>query len=74
MFTEKQLTFLREELATAQNPLFFYDDDPDGLSSFLLLYRYKKEGKGVIVKTTPKLGSIFVNKVKEIIDSTKDFS
>ena len=49
MLTAKQIKFIREELATAKNPLFFYDDDPDGLCSFLLFYKIHREGKGVIV-------------------------
>jgi len=60
-----QIKQLREHLDNCKKPLFFFDDDQDGLCSFLQLYRYKKEGKGIIVKTTPKLGSIFVNKVEE---------
>jgi len=63
--SSNQIQQLREHLDNCKNPLFFFDDDQDGLCAFLQLYRYKKEGKGVIVKTTPKLGSIFVNKVKE---------
>ncbi len=65
MLTEKEIEFLREELATAKNPLFFYDDDPDGLSSFLLLYRMHREGRGIIVKSTPKIDKRWVQKVQE---------
>ena len=65
MLTEKEIEFLREELATAKNPLFFYDDDPDGLSSFLLLYRKHREGRGIIVKSTPKIDKRWVQKVQE---------
>ncbi len=60
-----QITQIKDHLDNCKNPLFFFDDDQDGLCSFLQLYRYKKEGKGIIVKTTPKLGSIFVSKVQE---------
>ena len=60
-----QIQQIKENLDNCKNPLFFFDDDQDGLCSFLQFYRYKKEGKGIIVKTTPKLGSIFVNKVQE---------
>lgn len=56
---------LRDHLDSCKKPLFFFDDDQDGLCSFLQLYRYKKEGKGIIVKTTPKLGTVFVKKVQE---------
>ncbi|MBI2652270.1 DHH family phosphoesterase [Candidatus Woesearchaeota archaeon] len=60
-----QIQQLRDHLDNCKNPLFFFDDDQDGLCSFLQLYRYKKEGNGIIVKTTPKLGTVFINKVKE---------
>ncbi|PIN75453.1 hypothetical protein COV17_03880 [Candidatus Woesearchaeota archaeon CG10_big_fil_rev_8_21_14_0_10_36_11] len=66
MLTEKQVKFIREELATAKNPLFFYDDDADGISSFLLLYRIHREGKGVILKTSPKLDMRLFRKVEEL--------
>ena len=60
-----QIQQLRDHLDNCKRPLFFFDDDQDGLCSFLQLYRYKKEGKGIIVKTTPKLGTFFVGKVQE---------
>ncbi|MBI3034717.1 DHH family phosphoesterase [Candidatus Woesearchaeota archaeon] len=60
-----QIQQIRDHLDNCKNPLFFFDDDQDGLCSFLQLYRYKREGKGIIVKTTPKLGTVFVKKVEE---------
>ena len=63
--SKTQIAQLRENLDSCKNPLFFFDDDQDGLCSFLLLYRYKKEGKGIIVKTAPKLGTFFLGKVSE---------
>src|SRR3989338_8771181 len=63
--SSNQIKQLRELLDNCKKPLFFFDDDQDGLCSFLQLYRYKKEGKGIIVKTTPKLGTFFVGKVQE---------
>ncbi|MDP3765670.1 MAG: DHH family phosphoesterase [Nanoarchaeota archaeon] len=60
-----QIRQIRDNIDNCKRPLFFFDDDQDGVCSFLQLYRYKKEGKGIIVKTTPKLGTFFVNKVKE---------
>lgn len=60
-----QIKQIMEHLDTCKKPLFFFDDDQDGVCSFLQFYRYKNEGKGIIVKTTPRLGSIFLNKVKE---------
>ncbi len=66
MLTDKQVTFLREELATAKNPLFFYDGDADGLTAFLLLYRIHREGKGISLTTTSTLSEQFLRKVEEI--------
>ena len=36
---EEKMNHVRERLMQAEKPLFFFDDDPDGLTSFLLLYR-----------------------------------
>jgi nanoRNase/pAp phosphatase (c-di-AMP/oligoRNAs hydrolase) len=60
-----QITELRDALEAAKRPLFFYDDDPDGLSSFLLLYRHGSEGRGVLVKTTSTLTKSWVYKITE---------
>ena len=65
MISEKQIKQIREELDTCKKPLFFFHDDADGLSSFLLLYRYIKEGKGIIIKTTPRIDEKFARKVEE---------
>ncbi|MFH0700987.1 MAG: DHH family phosphoesterase [Candidatus Woesearchaeota archaeon] len=65
MLTPEEVQLLREELATAKNPLFIYDDDPDGLCSFLLLYRMHREGHGTMVKTAPKVDVSFLRRVEE---------
>jgi len=62
MLTEKQIKQIREELENCQRPIFFFHDDPDGLASFLLLYRYKREGKGIVVKAYPNLTPMFGRK------------
>ena len=63
--TEKQYKEIRDELDTCKKPLFFFHDDPDGLCSFLLLYRYVREGKGICVKSNPKVDYKYVRKVEE---------
>jgi single-stranded DNA-specific DHH superfamily exonuclease len=55
---------LREEL-DCHRPLYFFHDDPDGLSSFLLFYRFIKEGRGIVVKSHPSVDKKFVTKVEE---------
>ena len=65
MLTDKQIQEIRKELNECKNPLFFFHDDADGLSSFLLLYRYVREGHGIIIKTTPNIDEKFLRKVEE---------
>ena len=72
MLTNKQLQQIKEELDNSQNPLFFFDDDPDGLCAFLLLYRYKMEGHGFVVKTHPKLDARSAPKIEQY-DADKAF-
>ncbi|MFH1063857.1 MAG: DHH family phosphoesterase [Candidatus Woesearchaeota archaeon] len=65
MLSKEQYSKILEELDDCQRPLYFFHDDADGLSSFLLLYRYKNEGKGVCVKSQPKVDNRFFNVVRE---------
>lgn len=66
MLTKKQIKEIKEHLEKAQNPLFFFDNDPDGLCSFLLLQRYLGRGKGVPIKSFPDLTVDYFRKVKEL--------
>ena len=52
-------------LDSSVRPLFFFHDDPDGLASFLLFYRYKGDGRGVVVKSTPRVDGKFLKIVKD---------
>lgn len=62
---DEQLDAFRKALDEAARPLFFFDDDCDGTTSFVQLYRYKKDGRGIPVKASPKLGAQYVRKVEE---------
>jgi len=53
----------KELLTRAINPLYLYDDDADGLCSYLLLKRKFKKGAGIVVKTNPKLGIDFLQQI-----------
>lgn len=66
MLTEKQINEIRHHLEKAQNPLFFFDNDPDGLASFLLLRRYLGRGKGVAIKSFPDLNVSYARKLYEL--------
>ena len=44
------LETIRKLLKESSNPLYFYDDDPDGLVSYLLLRKGFEKGTGVIIR------------------------
>ena len=66
MLTEEQIKEIKEHLEKAQNPVFFYDNDPDGLCSFLLLQRYIERGRGVAIRSFPELDASYFRKVEEL--------
>ncbi|MBN1156179.1 hypothetical protein JXA85_01050 [Candidatus Woesearchaeota archaeon] len=61
---EKDFELVREELLSCQNPVFLFDDDPDGLCSFLLLYRFIREGHGIVVKSQPRVNMKFLHRTE----------
>lgn len=66
MLTLQEVAKLKEELTNCQRPLFIFHDDPDGLASFLLCYRFVKEGRGIPLKAYPRVGvEPFARKVEE---------
>ena len=65
MLTDQQIQEIREHLEKSKNPLFFFDDDPDGLVAFLLLKKKVKRGKGGCVKASPMSESIYLTKIRE---------
>lgn len=62
MLIEREIKEICDELENCKRPVFFFHDDPDGLASFLLLYRHVKEGRGIVVKAYPKLTTLFAEK------------
>jgi single-stranded DNA-specific DHH superfamily exonuclease len=53
MITIQEVGEVRELLQNAAKPLFYFDNDQDGLSSYLLLRRMIGRGNGIPVKTSP---------------------
>jgi single-stranded DNA-specific DHH superfamily exonuclease len=66
MLTEKEISKIKEHLDKAQNPLFFFDNDNDGLASFLILQRFIRRGKGIAIKSFPDLNASYYRRVKEL--------
>jgi single-stranded DNA-specific DHH superfamily exonuclease len=65
MLTDEQIEEIKSHLNNAQNPVFFFDNDQDGLCSFLLLQKYIGRGKGFPIKTSPALTKDYLRKVEE---------
>lgn len=59
MIEEKKLQEIRDALENAQNPVVFFDDDPDGLVSYLLLKRKYERCYGVPLKVSMRDDSLF---------------
>lgn len=57
---------IKKKIEESENPLIFFDDDPDGLCSYLLIKEYFKKGKGIIIKSSPYLDEIYLRKVNEL--------
>lgn len=66
MLPENKINELRELLEKTQNPLFFFDNDSDGLCSFIILRRALNKGKGVPIKSYPDLSEKYIKKVQEL--------
>lgn len=65
MIVDKHIEEVREFLENSRNPVFFFDNDPDGLCSFLILQRYCGKGRGVAIKSFPGLQKGYFNRVEE---------
>ncbi len=66
MLSKKQVSEIFEHLEKAQNPVFLYDNDADGLCSYVLFRRYLGRGKGVAVRTYPEIDIGYAKKIQEL--------
>ncbi len=65
MLSEKQIREVRETIEKSDNPLYFFDDDIDGLCAYILFYQKYERGKGVVIKSTPTLDVEYLRKIEE---------
>lgn len=66
MLSETELSEIREHLERSQNPLFYFDNDVDGLCSFIIFQKSIGRGKGVAIKSFPELNKNDLRKVDEL--------
>ncbi|MBI2668090.1 DHH family phosphoesterase [Candidatus Woesearchaeota archaeon] len=64
MIPNKDILEIKNFLEKSENPLFLFDDDVDGLSSYLLLKKHIDKGNGIIVKTSPNLNINFLSRIQ----------
>jgi hypothetical protein len=63
MLDNSEVMKIKDVLVSCKRPFFYFHDDPDGLASFLLFYRFVREGKGFAVKAHPHITGDFVRRV-----------
>ena len=66
MISQKQIDEIRHHLDTAENPLFIWDGDTDGLCAFLLLRRHAGKGNYIIARDGPDVTPDLLKQVNEI--------
>jgi len=66
MLKKKELELFYKKVKDSYRPIIFFDDDPDGLCSYLLIQKFLmqkgREAKGVIVKGSPLKGTYWKEK------------
>ncbi|MFB6196758.1 MAG: hypothetical protein ABEI52_00605, partial [Halobacteriaceae archaeon] len=62
---QRRLRQIRERLEECRQPIFFFDDDCDGLASYLQVRKFVGDGKAVPVKDSPGLEEAYLEKVEE---------
>ncbi|MFP4567781.1 MAG: DHH family phosphoesterase [Candidatus Woesearchaeota archaeon] len=65
MITENEIAEIKDKLVNSSRPLFLFDDDADGVTSFVMLYKLAGEGKGICVKGKPIVEASYLRKVDE---------
>lgn len=66
MIAKAQLAWVRELLEGSQNPVFLYDNDADGLCSYVLLRRWLDRGKGIAVRTHPEIDAGYAHRAQSL--------
>jgi len=66
MISSEEIEEIRIHLESSQNPLFFFDNDADGLCAFLIFQRALGRGRGIPIKSYPDLSEQYLRRVSEL--------
>ena len=61
----QEIEKIKQILDNTHRPLILFDSDPDGLCSFLMIYKYINEGKGICVKSSKEINTEFLRVIQE---------
>jgi single-stranded DNA-specific DHH superfamily exonuclease len=64
MLPPEKIKELQDAIAKLKNPFYIFDDDPDGLCAFLLLYRTIKNGRPYCLKAKHSVDAEMVSNVE----------
>lgn len=64
MLKEKEIEQIKSLLEESTNPIFLFDDDGDGLCSYLMLKSFYKKGIGTPIKTPGPLNTFYLDKIE----------
>lgn len=65
MIPQEKLDEIKKALETSSRPLIFFDDDCDGLTSFLQLRELNKDSIGILVRGNPTLDTSYLKYIEE---------
>lgn len=65
MLTKDEIEEIRKILEESNNPIYLFDDDGDGLCSYLLLKKHYKKGKGMPIKNAGALDTSYTTYIYE---------
>lgn len=66
MLSLEELKTLRRELEDSTNPLFLFDNDPDGFCSTVILMKCFEKGNALPLKSFPNLDKSLIDKIYDL--------
>ncbi len=67
MISEKEIESIRNNLEESGNPLFLFDNDPDGFCSALILLKNLGRGKAIPIKSFPDFDGAIIERIESFL-------